>query len=577
MSPRQVCLLIALQLATTGCTTISRTSGAAPHPDSTRAGSARVESPGHFSARDDHERPHQVIPAGFESKKQDESATSNEQNQVVSNVAEDYQNLQVETDDLPDVRGDDPPIPPDEILSDPYQISTDDTNAVDLFDVVRSVHLSYPLLQVAYLESSVADGNQLAAWGAFDTKFKSSSENGPVGFYRTYRQRIGVDQPLYNGSDIFGGYRIGRGSFQPWYLERETNDGGEFKAGVRVPLLRDREIDERRAKLWRATYEQQRVRPEIRAQLIYFVRDASIAYWSWIAAGQKLEISRRALDLSLTRNSQLEERVKEGDLDPPVLEDNRRSIALRESKLIDRDRKVRQSGIKLSLYYRADNGMPIVPEPMQLGRFPEPVPTQESELNRDVQRALADRPELIALDALSRKINVDLAEAQNNFLPSVDALFVSSQDMGKPTSSKRDKSRFELEAGLFVDVPLQRRKARGKTFAAEAKLSQVAAKRQFTQDKIRAEVQFAYAGLIAAYNRVEKAREAKRLAEYMAGVERTRFEEGQTDLLSVFIRERTAIEAADGEIDALLEYFNARAEYAAALARDWPVVVPDSP
>ncbi|WP_197533699.1 TolC family protein [Symmachiella dynata] len=459
----------------------------------------------------------------------------------------------------------------------PLDLGTGNASAVVIDQVVNSVHESYPLLAAALLENSIADGKQLATWGKFDTKFKSASQNGALGFYETYRQDIGFVQPIYSGGEFFSGYRIGRGNFQPWYQERQTNEGGEFKAGFRVPLLKNREIDERRAALWRATYEQQRVRPEVRAQLIMFVREASITYWTWIATGQQYRIWQQALELSEERNSRLQRRVEEGDLDPPALQDNLRSIALRESKLIDRGRKLQQSAVKLSLFYRSADGSPIIPEPSQLRDFPEPTEFLASQLESDIQVALSQRPELAALDALYRQVNVDLAEANNEFLPSVDAQVWNSQDMGEPTSSKRDKSRYELEASLFIDVPLQRRKARGKSHAAEAKLSQVAVKRRFTQDKIVAEVQAAFAGLTAAYDRLGKAREAKRLAEYMADVERRRFELGQSGLLDVFIREQSAIEAADGEVEALLEYFAALANYTAALAFDWPMPAESKP
>ena len=127
-----------------------------------------------------------------------------------------------------------------------------------------------------------------------------------------------------------------------------------------------------------------------------------------------------------------------------------------------------------------------------------------------------------------------------------------------------------LETGLFFDVPLQRRKARGKSHAARSKLRQILAKKRFVQDKIVVEVRSAFAALSAAYDSFQAAREAKRLAEYMADVERRKFELGQSDLLAVFLRERSAIEAADGEVEALLAYFIARADFFAALAIDWP-------
>ncbi len=440
--------------------------------------------------------------------------------------------------------------------------------ALFLPEVVASVHETFPMIEAALQEITIANGNALAAWGEFDLKLKAESESGPMGFYQTYRNSAGLVQPLYQGGSVFGGYRIGRGDFQPWYLERQTNAGGEFKAGVRVPLARNREIDSRRASLWRANYDQQLAQPEIRGQLIGFVRDASMIYWTWVAAGRKYEIGKAALKLSQDRNQGFEKRVEKGDLDPPALRDNERSIASRQAKLIDLKRKLDQSAVKLSLFFRTPDGTPLIPDDKQLPNFPEPLPVDPAYRATDIKTALDFRPELESLDILRQRVEVDAAEASNDLLPNVDTHLIGSQDVGQPTSQKRDKSPFDLEVGVFVDVPLQRRKGFGKLGAARGKLAQIAAKRQFTEDKIVAEVQAIYAALIAAYDRVTKTREARVGAEFLAGVERRKFELGQSDLLSVFQREQIAIEAATDEVDALLDYYIARADYAAALAYD---------
>ena len=445
-----------------------------------------------------------------------------------------------------------------------------ESESIDLQAVIQSVHMSYPLLEAELLEAVSAEGKQLTAQGNFDTQFEARSANEALGFYENYRQSLGLRQPLYNGSEIFGGYRIGRGSFEPWYLERQTNAGGEFEAGVRVPLWRDRQIDARRAELWRANYNQQRVQPEIQAKLVMFVRDASLAYWYWVAAQRRYEVASAALALSQDRNTGLLRRVEEGDLDPPVLQDNLRSIALREAKLIDSRRKLEQAGLTLALFYRSADGRPLVPEITQPLEFPVPAFVDPDCMRADIQTALSQRPELAALDAAAREIQVDLAEARNAMLPTLDAHLVVSQDVGEPTSSSNDKSRCEIEAGLLLDMPLQRRAAHGKFQAARAELQQISARRRFLEDRIVTDVQSAYAGLTAAYERVGKAREARELAQEIAAIERRKFELGQSDLLDVFLREQFAIEAANDEVDALLDYFIARANYAAALAIDWP-------
>ncbi|WP_417739523.1 TolC family protein [Rosistilla oblonga] len=446
----------------------------------------------------------------------------------------------------------------------------DSIAAVSLSEVVASIHATFPLLEVAYQEYQIAAGKQTAAWGAFDTKLKASSENGPLGFYETYRQGAGFEQPVYRGGEVFGGYRIGRGEFQPWYLERQTNDGGEFKAGFNVPLLKDRQIDARRAELWRANYDRQLALPEIRSQLIQFVRDGSVTYWSWVAATQQYEVGEQALALATTRNQQLKRKVDLGDIDPPVLQDNLRAIAQREAKLIDLQRKQQQTAVKLSMFYRTPEGMPIVVGDSADVVFPAPTAVERERFETDVAQALLQRPEFAALDLQSRRARVDFSEGRNDSLPAIDAQLIGSQDVGAPTSSKRDKSPFELEAGLFVEVPAQRRKAAGKMQAARAKLTQIAAKRQYTSDKVRAELESAFIALDAAYNRLQQAEEATRLSDYIADVERRKFELGESDLLAVVLREQYAIEAAIYEIDAKLEYYIARADYDAAMAIDWP-------
>ena len=105
----------------------------------------------------------------------------------------------------------------------------------------------YPEIEVAIGEIEAAEGKIISSWGQFDTAFAAFSMSQPLGFYQNYRNGAGITKPLYNGGEVYGTYRIGRGNFEPWYGERATDEGGEFKAGFSLPLLKDRAIDLRRA------------------------------------------------------------------------------------------------------------------------------------------------------------------------------------------------------------------------------------------------------------------------------------------------------------------------------------------
>ena len=452
----------------------------------------------------------------------------------------------------------------------PETLPVPQTNKLLLASVIDSVHTSFPLIEAAFLDAQVASGKVIAAEGAFDTKLKLSSDNGPTGFYQTYRQKANISKPLFGGGEVFGNYRIGRGDFEPWYEERETNGGGEFKVGIAKPFLRDRDIDPRRADLWRANYDQLIAQPEIRGQLIGFSLDASLAYWKWVAEGRKYFAEEDWLELAASRNKQIERRVEEGDLDPPELIDNERAIAKRKAKLADQLRKVQQAAVKLSLYLRDPSGIGVVPTLEQIPEFPDPRLVDGTQLEANIAIALSQRPDLQVVQLLQERLEIDYSEAANLGLPKLDTYLTASQDVGLPTSSKRDKSEFELDAGFLFEMPLQRRKAIGKMQAIEAKIAQVSAKERFTVDKITAGVTAAFAGMKLAYEQVQQATKAKQLATEMAEIERRKFELGESDLLKVALREQYAIEAIEGQVAALFNFFATRSNFYAEMAIEKP-------
>lgn len=447
-------------------------------------------------------------------------------------------------------------------------VNDDQAEPIQFDQVVGSVYQSYPLLEAAMYSRNIAIGQQVGASGAFDTKLKAASENGPQGYYQTYRQNVGVVQPTYWGGEVFAGYRIGRGDFQPWYQERQTNGGGEFKAGVQVPLARNRTIDARRAELWKAGLERTMAEPEIQAQLIGFVQEASYSYWDWVAAGEYHQIATRILKLAEERTSRIEAQVKAGLVDPPELTDNLRLVAIRQAKVADTRRKLEQTGAKLSVYLRDASGNPILPSDDQLPRFPEPTPIDDDVLESNISLALTQRPELRVLDLMRQQTQVDYTEACNQMQPELNAVLWGSQDVGDPTSTKRDKSPYESEASMYLDVPMQRRKARGKMTELQGKLAQLSAKRRITADKIGVDVRAAHAALKSAWEQVKETRDSLTYAEDLAARERKNQDAGASDLLKVTLREQYAVESAEKNIDALKLYFDAQADYRAALAED---------
>ena len=429
-----------------------------------------------------------------------------------------------------------------------------------------SVRVHFPVIRQAVAARTVASGEVLSAWGAFDHKLEGYSNSQPLDFYENYWHRLGVKRDTFWGGQVFAGYRAGRGVFEPWYLERETNDGGEFKAGFIVPLARDRNIDINRAELWRSQLERRRVEPEIRTILIGSIRDATIAYWQWVAAAANYRVAENVLQLGLDRKGFLQRQVDEGEKARIELVDNERIIVSRAAKLTDARRKLEQSAVKLSLFLRDEFGMPVLlPVEAATVTFPEALDPNAWGEQAETSFAQANRPELDELQVARRQLAVLLRQAYNETRPEIDAGLLLGQDVGAPSSIKRDKSEFEVEATMMLSVPLERRKALGKARQLRGKIAKIRAKTQFVSDKIAVEAQVAHAALTAAAERVEQTTEGFELAEEMQAAEERLYESGQSNLLNLNLRELQAAEAALAKVGALFDYHIAMADYAASL------------
>lgn len=439
--------------------------------------------------------------------------------------------------------------------------------SLQLDEVFESVADHYPLLAAVLQEQVLAEARLMSKSGAFDLVVGADSKLKPLGFYQTYQGGGFLKQPTTLwGAEFFGGYRIGTGNFAIWDGGDETNEGGEFSAGVRLPILRDRSIDDRRAALRQAEIGVEAARPIIRENVIDFVRSAAFSYWGWVSTGMRVGVARRLLDVAEVRQSQLQRRVERGALPEIDLADNERLINDRQVLLINSERAFEQAGIKLSLFLRDAGGAPVVPA---AGRLPSVFPPEErprpEDLEADIQLAYEQQPLLQEFELKVQKAEVDLELAENRLLPALGVTLGGSKDVGAAVKDPDDKGPAVLEARVVFELPVQRRQARGEVATAEARLRQVKSEMRFAREKITAEVQSAMAALRAAYDQVEAARKNVELAGKLRKAEERKLMLGQSNLINVNIREVQAFDAASTLIAAQADYFLASANYRAAV------------
>ncbi len=444
-------------------------------------------------------------------------------------------------------------------------------DGLSLDAVLRSVEDHFPLIAAADRDRDAADAELLAAEGAFDPQWRTRAAGGPVGYYNPLTLDSQVTQPTRLwGAQLFAGYRFGQGlSYTgiPIYDGKvETNDYGEVRAGLTVPLLRNGPIDRARANIARAEHGRTVAEMGARQQRLETARTATQRYWEWVAAGRRLAVARDILSLATSRDAGLAERVRRGDLPEFERSDNSRAIVQREGAVVSARRALEQAAIELSLYLRDAQGTPRVPSVEELpDAMPDAASLDADCVTQETRGAASRRPEPRRFEAQRERERVERTWAENQRLPAIDVSAAVSQDLG-PGPQSRDG--VVLEAGVMVDIPILNRTATGRERVASAAMARAEAQRQFAVERVNADVRDALSALEAARQRVDVARRELTIARDLAARERERFNLGDGTLLVLNLRETAAAEAALREVDALLDARRAAAAWQFSLGRE---------
>lgn len=438
---------------------------------------------------------------------------------------------------------------------------TPDPPVLHVEELMESIRQRYPLLLVALAEIEIADAEVLAAEGRFDTTLRTRIDSDTLGYYANRRLHSWIEQPLsWQGLTLFSGYRIGEGDFAPYDGKLATRSLGEVRTGMRLPLLRDRQIDSRRGGLAKARMGRTLASLSADQQKLTILQNAAFRYWTWVALGQRLLIARDVLKIAETRQSLLEEGVKAGQIPGIDAVDNKRAILQRRTAVVEAERAFQQSSIDLSLFLRDASGKPVVPGMERVPtRFPEPGLLREEDFAEDQRSALARRPDLLRIDAQTEQNRVDLELARNASKPAVDLMMGFYSDSGSDPLIRRGPQ--EVRFGLSFDFPLRNRSARGQRRIAEQKGRQLELRRNFLRDQITAEIQDAFSALRAAHERLSLLGNEVRVSRELEDAERSRFELGEGTLFMLNLREQATMDAALREALAQADYQRAKVAY----------------
>ncbi|MFS0738179.1 TolC family protein [Sphingomonas sp. 1P06PA] len=433
-----------------------------------------------------------------------------------------------------------------------------------LDEVLRASARAAPQIVEALARERAAEGRALTAAGAFDTVFQIDGRSRALGYYDGSVVASRATLPLDgNGGYLYGGYRVSRGDFPIYEDEKYTNRLGELKVGALYSLLRDRLVDERRARRTLAAGDIDIAQFEREAVAIGVQRRAVDAYQNWVAAGLRLQAYRDLLNLSESRRGAIARQVQLGARPDILLVENDQNLVRRRALVVRAEGDFQAAANALSLYFRDQVGARLVVGPERLPADANALAGVAAALQATFAQR---RPDLQALLARIDQGTARLALAENDLRPRFDLTGEVGKDVGDEGLGGRSRTPLEGIIGFRFSVPLQNRAARGRVAEARAEIDALEARSRFLRDQITTEVEGITIGVDAAERLAAIAQQERQLAERLASAERRRFELGSSDFFLVNQREETATDAQVRLVDAQARIAAARAELAAATA-----------
>ncbi len=448
-------------------------------------------------------------------------------------------------------------------------ISSSYGEVLPLESVLRSTREQAPKVLASLEKVIAARENIRASEGAFDSSVNLSYYKRNGGYYpgETFKGKIEKPLPVF-GAKVYAGYKKSSGSFPDYEGDALTLDEGQAMAGLSFNLLRNFSIDDKRLKLAISKIDLSQSEWLNKETMMKLQKEASIAYWNWVAAGHKLRVAKDLLQLAQKRQVAFVKRIKKGDLARLYAVENEQYIVKRKTKVEKAKAYFTVAGYYLSLYYRDAEGNPILSFDKNLPGLEdmENTPIKNKDLPLDELKDKNFTLNALKMEIETAKQNVEFFNSRG--LPDLKVKYEVLRDYGDGSKTLQGTDHKIL---VGMDIPLERNLINGKRSAARAKQRVLNHEYRLMRDKLRMRLLQLRTKLEASLNIIKNTKREVALGEELEKGERKKFSSGASDFFVVNLREQNTFAARFKRIEALLDYQETVAKYREILL-DFPLI-----
>jgi len=433
--------------------------------------------------------------------------------------------------------------------------SQDKSTVFNFEEYILIVKNHHPISFQANLKTQKGEAKIKKAKGGFDPKLEGEMNQKYFDGKQYYSYlNSSLKIPTWFGITFQSGY----GNTDGTYLNSESNtpNNGLWYAGVSLNLGNGLLIDKRRAELKQAKIYASSTIMEQKLILNQLIYDASISYWKWFKAYNKVEVFKAAVSNSKNRLENVRQNVMFGD--KAEVDTLKAMIQLQNMQLKLEQAKLGLANKKelLETFLWQDGFVPleldsVLKPKLYLSINPSyPKPVSEVEIDSLVNK----HPEMIFYQYKIDILKIDYRLKKENLKPTIQLKY---NTLSTPTNQKvfGEYSLNNYYWGAHVSYPVFTRKERGNLQLSEIKLKE--GQSQLTNKKalIKYKLISAYNTWLSTVSQFEIY--DKTLLNYnsLFNSELVLFDIGESSLFLVNFREQELINAQIKTIDLLFSNY----------------------
>lgn len=438
--------------------------------------------------------------------------------------------------------------------------------------IVKDSALKYHPTVLAALERMRAGEEAVTgARGAFDTKIVSDYKRQTKHDYNTTLSRTQLEKPLrLANSKIYAGTeQISNpsGMLAPIYnTGNPTGQTGNYSLlGLKLSLWKNLTLDPDRAALKNAKYDAKIAKAEKTLTVLDIGRFGQLAYWDWVTAQKVKNVYEELLKNGEIRNEYLVTRKNKGDVAQILVTENEQYVASRKGSLQAAKERLLRAEYALSLFYRDENGEPIIPSSTEsFEDYPRnlAVLLDHLDLNSNIDELINKRPDMLNLALNVAKNDVDLELAKQDLRPQVDV----TTEYFKRTIEHPNMPHDYLMVMAQVNIPIERNLGNGNIAAARARKMVSQREMSYGRQSYKFEVMALRQSLHLQLEQVTQSEIEFTKAKELVISETYKLKTGGGNLFLVNIREQAQASAEASFHEARLAFMNTLLGYKALVS-----------